>query len=128
SYNFLGRPVYEQGQYDTLFSSAMGCDSFITLNLTVNPLPNVSMKQNPNLDLCSGDSVRIGIDHPETGVTYQWQKDGSNLPGETDPSLMIHGGGTYVLNAATNFGCKASTDPIMVTSRDKPEAQIAPLS
>ena len=128
SYNFLGRPVYEQGQYDTLFTSAGGCDSFVTLNLTVNPLPNVSMKQERNLDLCAGDSVRIGIDHPETNVSYQWTKDGANLPGETDPSLMIHGGGAYVLNATTNLGCKASTDPVMVTGRDKPEAQIAPLS
>ncbi|HET8573242.1 MAG TPA: gliding motility-associated C-terminal domain-containing protein [Edaphocola sp.] len=128
SYNFLGRHVYQAGQYDTLFSSAMGCDSFITLNLTVNPLPDVSMKQARSLDLCSGDSVRIGIDHPENGTNYQWTKDGSDLPGETDPSIMIHGGGTYVLNATTSYGCQASTDPVTITGRDKPEAKIAPLT
>lgn len=127
SYNFLGREVYKTGQYDTLFSSAAGCDSSVTLNLTVHPLPNVSMKQNPNIDLCEGDSVRIGIDHPESGTSYQWQKDGGALATETESSIMIHDAGSYVLNATTGFGCQASTFSVVVTGRAKPEAKISPL-
>jgi len=128
TYNFFGKELYQAGTYDTLFHNIQGCDSIIALNLTINPLPDVSMKQDRNLDLCAGDSVRIGIDHPESGTSYQWLKNGNTFNGETDPSLMIHDAGTYILNATTSFGCKASTDPVTVTERDKPEAQIAPLS
>lgn len=127
TYNFLGRQLYQTGQYDTLFTSAAGCDSFVTLNLTVNPLPNVSMKVERELDLCEGDSVRLAIANPESTTNYQWTKDGATIQGANESSLMVHGAGTYVLLATTNKGCKDSTASVTVDEHERPVAQIAPL-
>lgn len=127
NYNFLGKPLFKPGQYDTMFSSPMGCDSFITLNLTVNPLPDVSTKNSPNIDFCQGDSVRIGLDKPGAGNTYQWTKDGDVISGANQPTYMVHNAGMYVVNVTTNKGCQSSMNPITVTVHPNPTAQIAPL-
>lgn len=126
-YKFLDRNLFKTGRYDTLFSSTMGCDSFITLNLTVNPLPDVTLKSDRDLQLCKGDSVRIGVLNPEGTTTYQWTRNNSIIPGADQASLMIRDAGTYVLNATTNKNCKASTDAINMTIHDLPEAEISPI-
>lgn len=128
TYNFLGKALYQSGQYDTLFIAASGCDSFVTLNLTVNPLPDVAMKEKSALDICQGDSVRIAILDPEGTTNYQWIKDGYPISGANQPSLFINSAGTYVLKATTNKGCTASTNPITVAAHDRPVVKIAPLS
>lgn len=127
TYNFFGKEYYQTGVYDSLFHNVQGCDSIIQLNLTVNPLPDVSMKEKRQIDLCQGDSVRISILNPDASTSYQWTKDGGSLSGANEPSLMIYEGGTYILNAVSNKGCTISSNPINVEEHERPIAKIAAL-
>src|SRR5690606_9633048 len=43
SYTFFDQVVFQPGSYDSMFTSINGCDSLITLNLIVNPLPDVTI-------------------------------------------------------------------------------------
>lgn len=126
TYPFFGKQLYLTGQYDTLFTSEMGCDSFITLLLTVNPLPDVTIHGFKNLELCDGDSVRVALDNPEASSTYQWSRDGSPVAGAVDPEIILHDEGNYRVTATTDKGCVAVSDNIKLTVNPNPTAEIMP--
>lgn len=49
------------------------------------------------------------------GTSFQWQKDGSNLAGETGTTLYASAPATYTLNA-TLSGCTGTSDNITITA------------
>lgn len=126
TYNFFGKEYYATGVYDSLFTNTSGCDSVVRLNLTVNPLPDVTIKGFKDLEICDGDSVRVALETPEASSTYQWLKDGSAIAGATYPEIMLHDAGDYRVKATTDKGCTAISDNIKVRVRPNPVAAIAP--
>lgn len=62
----VGNSVHKKsGVYSEMLSNIYGCDSLVTLNLTVNPIYEVFV----NKTICSGDSIFIGpFLFKETGV------------------------------------------------------------
>ena len=71
TYRFKGFDLDTSGiYYDTLLSSR-GCDSFITLNLIVHPLPQVDAGPDQLRINCEGDSVRLGKSNL-IDVDYLW--------------------------------------------------------
>ncbi|MCB0596899.1 MAG: hypothetical protein KDD28_22635, partial [Phaeodactylibacter sp.] len=62
----VGTTAYNQtGLYSDMFISTDGCDSFVNLNLTVIPLPRITL----NETICDGESVPVGgIDYTLTGT------------------------------------------------------------
>ncbi|MFN8294432.1 MAG: LamG-like jellyroll fold domain-containing protein, partial [Chitinophagales bacterium] len=71
SYTFNGQQLTQGGQYmDTLVSSG-GCDSIVTLTLTVNQLPQPTITQNGNML------------STQVFASYQWQFNGSDISNAT---------------------------------------------
>jgi hypothetical protein len=65
SYTLLNQVYTTNGTYVDTTSGFNGCDSIITLNLTVNPTQLI----NQNLTICQGESILIGtIIHNSTGI------------------------------------------------------------
>lgn len=128
TYNWFGRELYMPGPYDTLLHSTMGCDSFLRLNVIVNPLPNVVLKGSSNVQICDGSSAVLELKSPQDHVTYQWYKDGSPVAGETGPAITASSAGMYKVEATTDKGCKLFSDPFTVVVNPNPEAGIEPLS
>jgi gliding motility-associated-like protein len=65
SYTFDGIDRTTTGVYTATFTSAAGCDSTVTLNLTVVP----EITETINEEICEGDSYTFdGIDRTTTGV------------------------------------------------------------
>lgn len=127
TYNFYGKEVYATGLYDTLFSSARGCDSLIALNLTVNPLPDVSLNHKERLvEICEGDSFRVFAEAPVPGTGYQWLKDGTPLAGATGSELYLKEAGEYRLVATTDKGCESVSKSLNVVVHERPVAEIMP--
>ena len=54
-YNFYGRPLTASGTYTQTLQSIHGCDSVITLTLTVNPVYNTPVSHT----ICQGDSYNF---------------------------------------------------------------------
>ncbi len=77
-------------------TNSTGCDSVITLNLTINPMPVVVVSQN--------DTLLTAI---QAGANYQWL-DCDNayapIPGETGQGFQPSVNGTYAVEVTLN-GC-----------------------
>jgi gliding motility-associated-like protein len=128
TYSWLGRNLYAAGNYDTLFSTPFGCDSFVRLRLSVNPLPDMTIKGSPNVQICDESSTTLFLLTPQTGVTYQWSKDGYPISGETGSSLVVSQGGQYTATGTTGKGCQATSQAFTLKVNPIPVAQILPLS
>jgi gliding motility-associated-like protein len=128
TYNWFGRELYMPGPYDTLLQSNMGCDSFLRLNLIVNPLPNVVIKGSATVNICEGSSAVLELKNPQDHVTYQWYKDGAPVAGETGPAITASAAGSYKVEATTDKGCKLFSDPFTLIVNPNPVAGIEPIT
>lgn len=127
TYNFAGRTVYAPGEYDTLFHNTMGCDSNITLYLTVNPLPDVEITSQDN-SICAGDSLIIDHPNPSSFATYQWYENNTSIDGATNDNLVVGDAGEYTLVGITDKGCIDTSRKLTVTINPAADAEIIGIS
>ncbi len=97
-------------------TNAVGCDSVITLDLTLSALPNVSLQ--PFVDVCSNSGVINLIGASPSGGNYS----GLGVNGTTfDPSLTGVGTVDITYSYTDSSGCTASVvEPITVISATNP--------
>lgn len=105
-YLWNGQSYSNSGIYNISFSSVEGCDSLVTLNLTVNPTPDLNL--GPDITLCL-DKPFI-LDATTQDGSYLWQ-DGS-----TNPIFKVTNPGYYWVNLSVG-DCIAS-DTIKVEMMD----------
>jgi hypothetical protein len=74
SYEFDGQSLTVGGTYTATFDAANGCDSIVTLNLTV--LPNASTTLDE--EICEGDSYEFDGQSLTVGGTYTATFDAAN--------------------------------------------------
>ena len=91
-----GTPVSTAGSYNTILTSANGCDSIFTVVLTVSPIINT----NQSLELCVGDSIFLA-------------------------NAFQTSSGVYVDTLQTNMGCD-STLTTVLTVLPVPVSTITP--
>ena len=73
-YDFYGTPLISNGKYNHKLFSVHGCDSIITINLTVNP----TYLRNNSQAICNGDSYTIGTNiYSSPGNYYDTLKSNS---------------------------------------------------
>lgn len=113
----------------TVSSSSSGCSSTsATVSLTFNALPVASVASIGSTSRCVGDSVKL-ITNNGSGLTRQWQLNGSNISGGTDSIYYAKASGTYrvvITNATT--GCSNTSSGLSVTINALPSASINPSS
>jgi len=70
----------------------------------------------PDQALCDGDDITLDSGYTNTvDFSYEWQLDGTTIPGETSPSLNVTQVGTYSLIITTlGTGCTL-TDEAVIT-------------
>jgi len=102
----LKKNVYtESGTYTQIFPNVSGCDSTITLDLTIIPLDK------PVINV---DSFVLGA--TGTYATYQWMKDGALIPGATDSNYTVTENGDYRVIVTNGKGCSDTSDAYPVTN------------
>ncbi|MBM3410299.1 MAG: hypothetical protein FJY18_01530, partial [Bacteroidetes bacterium] len=122
SYSFNGQTYTSSGTYTATLTNSVGCDSVVTLNLTVNPLPVVGAV-NGNTSVYVGGNVSLSTS-VQGGVSLQWQvstdggtsfsnvSNGSGYSGATTSQLSISGitagmsGYVYRLKVVGAGGCE----------------------
>ena len=86
---FNGISYTDSGSYQAIFTSAQGCDSTVTLELAVSSaiIPSATAAS-MNATSCDGELITFSA--TGTGIgnapTYQWQVNGVNINGETNPT------------------------------------------
>ncbi|REJ83164.1 MAG: T9SS C-terminal target domain-containing protein [Bacteroidetes bacterium] len=78
-----------------------------------SPLLSTPVNVAGNTTFCSPGSVNLSVTHT-AGYSYQWLKNGSNIPGATSNSYSATSAGAYSV-AISNAGCSMVSDPVNVT-------------
>lgn len=92
--------------YNIVGGATNGCDSLVTLNLTINSVSDVTTST-------SGTTITAN----NTGATYQWLNcdiSMSSINNETNASFTAISQGNYAV-ALTENGCKDTSDCISIT-------------
>lgn len=103
SYDWNGQTYTSSGIYPQSFTNQYGCDSTVTLDLTIDSIDN-TVEQN-NLLLTSN----------QNNAAYQWINCENNTPiqGATDISLQVEENGSYAV-AIENGSCQDTSDCIVI--------------
>lgn len=124
TYNFYGRSLSVAGTYDTLISGGgTQCDSFITLNLNIKPLPDATISPENEVRICSGDIASLSVDAPTNGADYQWYKNNNSPVGTNASTFQTTEAGTYHVVASLD-GCQQSSNRVQVIILPNPNAGI----
>ncbi|MFO7723576.1 MAG: hypothetical protein R6V49_10185 [Bacteroidales bacterium] len=90
-----------------------------TFQVLVNPAPPATINPSGAAACCSGDSVTlmgtIGLN-----FSYQWLKDGVNIPNATNYVYFAKTGGAYTVKVTSPVGCSAVSAPVAVTVHPAP--------
>lgn len=90
--------VSESGSYSVTASSVNGCTASESIQLVVNPVPQLSLTGSSTI--CENTTIPL-VAHG--GSSYVWSN------GSTDSLINITTGGTYAVTASNVYGCSAST-------------------
>lgn len=99
SYNFYGQNITTAGTYTHTLQTVNGCDSVLTLTLTVNSLPTPSISGNTTF--CEGENTMLTANG---GNSYLWSN------GSTSNSISVSQSGVYTVTATNVEGCTATTN------------------
>ena len=116
--------VTDSGNY-TVTAELGVCSVSDDVNVYIEPRPVVSL---PNdITSCDGNTENITatVSNLSGNETYQWQKDGIDIAGATNPTLDVTESGTYTVIVTNTIGCDASDD-IIVTFDPVPVLDLGP--
>jgi gliding motility-associated-like protein len=89
------------GVYADTLKTSGGCDSLVTLNLTVSPRVNLGAGRT----ICAGDTILL---NPGQYSQYQWQDNSTN------PQYLVTAAGTYWVRVVDTSGC-ISADTVVIS-------------
>ncbi len=97
--------VDSAGIYSFVMSKGAFCkDTSTTLTIIVNPSPIASILPPGPFTVCLDTAITVSANYdPE--LTYQWQKDGSNIEGATNSIFTFSEKGFYTVIETDNIGC-----------------------
>lgn len=117
-YVFNGNTYNTPGYYTDTFVSVAGCDSIVTLNLTVNPIPAAPVVVSPVV-YCQED---LSTALTATGMNLLWYNVPSGGVGNAAapvPSTVVAGSYSYYVSQ-TVTGCESPRSEIVVKVNPKP--------
>lgn len=100
-----GKVWTTSGTYQDTISNDAGCDSILTISLTINTVNNAIV--------ASGDTLTA----VETGAVYQWLdcSDNSMISGEDKMQFITTKSGNFALDV-TKDGCRDTSDCVMIAN------------
>ncbi len=110
SYLFNGQNLTVAGAYSDTVSTQSGCDSIVTLNLTVNPLPVVALAGNTDTLCFDGVSVALTGGSP-AGGTYS---GGGVSANSFNPSAVSIGSHVVTYSYTDGNNCIAQATEVIV--------------
>ncbi len=105
--------------YTVTGTAANGCSRTASVTITALPLPSVTASATGPLSFCAGDSVFIrGVS--ATANSYQWRRNGTNILGQTDSTIVVKTTGNYRVVVTNSFGCTAQSASLSVVVNNLP--------
>ena len=107
SYSYEGQTFTTSGDHTVTLTNAAGCDSVVTLHLTIHPMPNVSISGNTQITVGSNTTLTAsGAD------SYEWST------GETTADITVSptSNTTYSVTGTTENGCTGTASTTVQVS------------
>jgi uncharacterized delta-60 repeat protein len=114
SYQFGGLPRTTAGIYNNTLTNSLGCDSVVTLELTVNPLPTTPIISGNNT-ICAGDSTILTS---SIAIGNLWST------GDTTRRITVTTAGSYTVRAIAGPCTSNNSIAIIVTEEPTPEIPV----
>ncbi|MBC7554880.1 MAG: Ig-like domain-containing protein, partial [Taibaiella sp.] len=113
------------GSYHVVVTNAAGCSaSSSSVAVTAVPVPDNTLTITGSLTFCAGASVGLSV-VMATGVNYQWQDAGVDIPGATSTSYSPTTTGNYRAILTNSYPCSSTTAVANATAVALPAAAIA---
>ena len=112
----------QTGNYSFIAYNELDCPTRIDFQLEFIEAPIIDLGGASERRACVGETIELGTSS-ESGVTYQWSLDGSDLPGENDSEISVTESGLYALFAINDINCQA-TESVNVEFVEFPEITI----
>jgi len=101
--------VDKSGKYKAEITDGNGCSrSSNSITVTVYPLPQATITASGPLTFCQGDSV-VFTANSGAGLTYQWKKYSTIIPGASTSSYTAKTTGKYRVIVTNSNGCSKSS-------------------
>ena len=110
------------GNYTCVVSNVCGTATSNILTITILPPPTATITPLGNTVICSGGSVTFQA-NTGAGLSYQWDRDGSHIPGATSSSYTASTSGDYIC-IVTDACFAVHSNSITVTTNPPPPASI----
>jgi beta-lactamase superfamily II metal-dependent hydrolase len=88
NYEIASATAASTGSYDVVVTNAGGSRTSAAAVVIVDVAPAIA-RQPSGVDACSGALVTLDVSATGPAVAYQWRRDATELPGATDPALVI---------------------------------------
>src|SRR5690606_38922201 len=97
-----GLTVNEEGNYETILTSSLGCDSLVTSNLSIAPAIEMNVTvQNNILSICFGQSTII-----TPTIATEFQSSSSECLSAETGSVVIESPGSSIVYFVRETSCK----------------------
>ena len=114
-YTLNGTTYTSTGVYTQTVPNSLGCDSIITLDLTIIPVGDITVVVNNNK-----------LETVESFTTYKWMRNGQLISGATDSTYTYTQNGDYQVIVTNANGCSDTSDIYVVNTVSlKEHAQLA---
>ncbi|MCX6294563.1 MAG: T9SS type A sorting domain-containing protein [Bacteroidetes bacterium] len=93
------------GNYEVISQNSSGCSiTSAPQSIYVVPDYTIPLSSTDSIAICAGSLVELTADSI-SGLSYQWQMNGINIPGMTDTLLSVSTAGVYNLISTDSVGC-----------------------
>jgi PKD repeat protein len=103
-------------------NGCMGLSNPVTV--IINPQINAAITAPGGTNICSGSNQQLKASPIAAGFTYQWQYNGTNIPGATSATYNATAAGTYTAVVSRNQ-CSAVSNSIITTLTTTPSPVIS---
>jgi hypothetical protein len=116
------------GVYTVTGTDANGCTGTATVEITLNPVPSVSITASPRTSLLPGDSTVLTATANPASSTFAWYRNNTIVSGVTTNTITVRSSeiGSYKAVATNDLGCSASSNIIDVRDSVKTNVFIYP--
>ncbi len=112
------------GSYKVVIKNINNCiDSSTAVTVTVYSLPAATVAGIGATTFCENDSVRLKA-NGGTGLSFQWTKSSSIIPGANDSVYVAKTSGTYKVIVTNSNACKDSSSGIVVVVNPLPASPV----
>jgi len=109
----------------TVTATLNGCSvSSVASVVTVSAAPNATITADGSTSVCQGSSVTLNAP-TGTGLTYQWNLNGSPVSGGTLSSITANQSGNYSVTVSSGPGCSATSSNVSVSIISAPNVTIS---